>query len=64
MRSAEEELENMGFYRGNKCYWINLEHVDGIQDKCAVVKGESLQISRPRMNDFMQALTRHWGELR
>lgn len=64
MKSAEERLEPLGFSRGNKCYLINLEHVEGIRDKCAVVKGESLQISRPRMNDFMQALTRHWGELK
>lgn len=64
MKAAEEELGEFGFSRGNKCYLINLDHVDGIQDKCAVVKGEKLQISRPRMNGFMQDLTKHWGELR
>lgn len=57
MKSAEEELEKFGFSRGNKCYLINLNHVDGIQDKCAVVKGQYLQISRPRMSAFMQDLT-------
>lgn len=62
MKSAEDELEKYGFFRGNKCYLINLGYVDGVQDKCAVVKGESLQISRPRFNSFMQALTKHWGE--
>lgn len=61
MKSAEEQLEPLGFSRGNKCYLINLEHVEGIRDKCAMVKGKGLQISRPRMSDFMQALTRHWG---
>lgn len=64
MKSAEEQLGPFGFSRGNKCYLINLEHVEGIRGNCAIVKGESLQISRPRKNDFMQALTRHWGELR
>ncbi len=64
MKQAEEELESFGFARGNKCYLMNLEHVEGIRDKCAVVKGIHLQISRPRMNDFMQALTRYWGELK
>lgn len=64
MKSAEEALQSLGFCRGNKCYLINLNHVDGIQNKCAIVKGESLQLSRPRLNGFMQALTRHWGELK
>lgn len=64
MKSAEEQLNEFGFSRGNKCYLINLNHVDGIQEKCAVVKGEYLQISRPRMNAFMQDLTKYWGELK
>lgn len=62
MKSAEEELAGHGFSRGNKCYLINLEHVDGIKDKCAIVKGEALQISRPRMNAFIQDLTEYWGD--
>lgn len=62
MKSAEAQLTGSGFSRGNTCYLINLAHVDGIQDKCAVVKGEKLQISRPRMNAFMQDLAKYWGE--
>ena len=62
MKSVEEELTNIGFSRGNKCYLINLEHVDGIKDKCAIVHGEALQISRPRTNAFMQELAKYWGE--
>lgn len=64
MKEAEKELSSFGFSRGNKCYLINLEHVDGIQDKCALVKSEKIQISRPRMNAFMQDLTRYWGDLK
>ncbi len=64
MKQAEELLKNLGFSRGNKCYLLNLQHVEGIQDKCAVVKGCRLQISRPRMNMFMQDLTRYWGEMK
>lgn len=64
MKMIEEKLEGMSFSRGNKCYLINLEHVEGIKDKCALVKGEKLQLSRPRMNAFMQDLTKYWGELR
>ena len=62
MKAAEESLSAAGFSRANKCYLINMEHVDGIQDKCAMVHGEALQISRPRLNAFMQDLTKYWGE--
>ena len=64
MKAAEEALAGEHFSRGNKCYLINLEHVEGIKDKCALVKGEMLQLSRPRLNPFMQELTNYWGELR
>ena len=64
MKSAEEQLAGLNFSRGNKCYLINLEHVEGIKDKCAVVKGESLQISRPKLGAFMQDLTKYWGDIK
>lgn len=64
MKDAEKQLEKYSFSRANKCYLINMEHVEGIQDKCAEVKGEKLQISRPRMNAFMQELTKYWGEMK
>lgn len=64
MKQAEEALQNMHFSRSNKGYLINLEHVEGVRDKCAVVKGEKLLISRPRMNAFMQELTRFWSEVK
>lgn len=62
MKLVEEEFRELSFSRGNKCYLINLAHVDGIKEKSAIVKGEPLQISRPRMNAFMQDLTKYWGD--
>lgn len=64
MKAVEEQFAGESFSRGNKCYLINLEHVEGIKDKCAIVKGDVLQISRPRMNAFMQDLTKYWGDLK
>lgn len=63
MKSAEELLSDMHFSRGNKGYLINLEHVEGIKDKCAVVKGELLLLSRSRMVPFMTDLTKYWSEV-
>lgn len=62
MNAAEKQLKGYGFSRGNKSYLINLAYVDGIQDKCAQVKGELLQISRPRQNAFLQSLMKYWSE--
>ncbi|TGY97002.1 response regulator transcription factor [Petralouisia muris] len=64
MKSIEKELNNSTFSRGNHCYFINLAHVDGIEDGCAVIKGKMLQISRSRKNGFMKDLTKYWGNER
>lgn len=61
MKAAEEQLADKHFFKINKCYLIHLKHVDGIRDKCAVVKGEKLPVSRPKMSEFMQELTMYWG---
>lgn len=63
MKSAEEMLEKRHFSRGNKGYLINLEHVEGVKDKCARVNGENLLLSRLGMKKFMQDLTHYWGEM-
>jgi len=63
MKEMEEKLSEMNFCRGNKGYLINLQHVDRIQDGCALVKGENLTLSRARKKVFMEALTRYWGEV-
>lgn len=63
MKSAGEMLEGCHFSRGNKGYLINLEYVEGVQDKCAQVNGELLLLSRQGMKTFMQDLTRYWGEM-
>ena len=63
MKSAEEMLGKSHFSRGNKGYLINLEHVEGVKDKCAQINGEHLLLSRQGMKKFMQDLTRYWGEM-
>ena len=57
LQQVEEELEGKGFVRCNKGYLVNLEHVDGVQDGCAVVGGDKLLISRGRRQPFLEALT-------
>ena len=63
MRDIEEKMVPLNFFRGNKGYLINLAHVDGVKDNCAVIKGELLSLSRARRKEFMEALTQYWGEV-
>lgn len=63
MKDMESKLLGMNFCRGNKGYLINLQHVDGISDGCAIVKDEKLILSRARKKEFMEALTKYWGEV-
>ena len=63
MKDMEEKLEDLSFCRGNKGYLINLEHVDGVRDGCALVRGEQLLLSRNRKNAFLEALANYVGEV-
>ena len=63
MKEMEKELEKQNFFRGNKGYLVNLAHVDGIKDGCAVVRGENLLLSRARKKEFLETLTKYWGEV-
>ena len=63
MREIEEKMLPFNFYRGNKGYLINLAHVDGVKDNCAIVKGKQLVLSRSRRKEFMECLAAYWGEV-
>ncbi|GIP19265.1 DNA-binding response regulator [Paenibacillus montaniterrae] len=63
MKELEEQLAGYHFFRGNKGYFINLEHVEGMNDIFAIVKGKELLISRPKRKAFMEALSTYWGEV-
>lgn len=62
MGEMERQLEQYHFYRGNKGYLMNLAHVDGIRDGCALIQGEMLPLSRARKKAFLAALTDYVGE--
>ncbi len=61
MKSAETLLTDYPFFRCNKCYLVNLEHVDSIRENEAMVEGTPLVVSRGRRNDFMTALAAYVG---
>lgn len=61
MKEIEEKLLKFHFFRCNKGYLVALRHVDSIQDGSVIVHGAPLLISRPRKNEFMEALTNFVG---
>ncbi|MFA9559018.1 LytR/AlgR family response regulator transcription factor [Evansella sp. AB-rgal1] len=63
MKELEGELSSYHFFRGHKGYLYNLEHVDGMNESCAVVQGEELPVSRTKRKPFMEALSNYWGEM-
>lgn len=63
MKDVEEALDSKTFFRCNKCYLVNLEHVDRVQGDLAVVGGESVQISRSKKKAFMDALNNYINEV-
>ncbi len=62
MKELEEKLAKHHFYRCNKGYLVNLEYVEGIEDGCAIIEGEQIQISRLKKNAFWEALTNYIGD--
>lgn len=63
MKEVEESLNNEAFFRCNKCYLVNLEHVEGIDGNDAVVGGETVQLSRSKKKAFLDALNSYINEV-
>ena len=61
LQQMEEALADKGFIRCNKGYLVNLAHVSGVRDGCAVVQGDKLLISRGRRGPFLEALSDQVG---
>lgn len=63
MKEIEESLRAEHFFRCNKCYLVNLAHVRGMDDGCAIVNGSKIPVSRAKKSEFQKALTNYMGEV-
>lgn len=61
MKDVETQLTEKCFARCNQSYIVNLAHVDGIRDECAIVEGTALKISRARKKEFMEKLSEYYS---
>lgn len=57
LSELEVRLNEYGFLRCNQCYLVNPKFIIAVKGKEVLVGRDSLQISRPRYNQFMKDLT-------
>jgi DNA-binding LytR/AlgR family response regulator len=63
LSDVEQRLGVGSFFRCNKCYLINLEHVQGVQGGDVLVGNEKLQVSRAKKKELMDALNNYIHEV-
>lgn len=63
MKDIETMLVGESFYRCNKCYLVNLEYVDGVQNFDVYIGDEILQVSRAKKKQFMDTLNDYINEV-
>lgn len=61
MSELEERLQGQHFFRGAKCYLINLAYVGRMEGESVYVGDDRLILSRRRHHDFMLALNQFLG---
>ena len=64
LQNAEKLLQGQGFARCNKCYLVNLRHVEGIRGDAVLIDGTELELSRRQKAAFAQAMLEYVGEIR
>lgn len=63
MKDVEVSLEQENFFRCNKCYLVNLEHVDGISGSDLIVGNDIIQVSRSRKKELLNRLNDYMNEV-
>ncbi|MDE6590567.1 MAG: LytTR family transcriptional regulator, partial [Oscillospiraceae bacterium] len=56
-------LSSESFFRCNKCYLVNLEFVDGVDNNCILIGDDRIQVSRARKKALMDALNNYINEV-
>ena len=62
LKEAEAALKEVCFFRLSNCYLVNLRHVAGIgKSELTLDSGETLQVSRSRKKELVDAFNRYLG---
>ncbi len=63
LSEAQALLSSDCFFRCNKCYLVNLEYVDGVDNTCIHIGGDRIQVSRARKKALLDALNNYINEV-
>lgn len=63
IKEAEDALAGESFFRCNRCYLLNLEHVENFQGSDVTVNGDVIQVSRSRKKAFLDVLNDYMNEV-
>jgi len=63
LSDLESTLEGYGFFRGNKGYLINMNHVEGMRKDNCLIGGMLIPVSRLRKSKFLEALAQYMSEV-
>lgn len=63
MRDVENTLAGQNFFRCNKCYLVNLEHVESVQGNDVMVNRQLVQVSRSCKKNLLDALNDYINEV-
>lgn len=63
LKNLESIIGSNAFFRCNKCYLVNLEYVDGIQNFDVVIGEDLIQVSRAKKKEFLDALNNYVNEV-
>ena len=63
MKDVETALENENFFRCNKCYLVNLEHVERIDGSNVIVGNSAVAVSRSKKKEILEALNNYMNEV-
>lgn len=63
LSDVEQALEQQNFFRCNKCYLVNLEYVEGVQNNDILVAGDLVQVSRAKRKALLDALNDYINEV-
>ena len=63
LSEVEGQLGDAPFFRANKCFLVNLEHVDAVTGNDILVAGQTIQVSRAKKKPLMDALNDYINEV-
>ncbi|HEL1648391.1 LytTR family DNA-binding domain-containing protein [Streptococcus suis] len=63
LKSLEEELGGLSFFRCNSGCIINFDFVDGLENNDLLINGTKISVSRARRKDFLKRLNHYMNEV-